>query len=294
MRLYYVSSIRHNVRHFFKKLLNKEHTFDISKKGSFIKKEQSSLNKDFVADSWSGQEVISIFEGEWASRIPGFHSGSVPAFDDDRIKWLEKQCGGFSGKSILELGPMEGGHTYMLWKGGASQIVSIEGNKRSFLKCLITKELLGYSAKFRLGDFARYLETTNDKYDFVLASGVLYHMADPVRLLESIPRVTNRIGIWTHYFDEKVILSTKYLKRRFDIPGQQITWKGRTIIGYRQKYRNEPNLLSFVGGNLPYSTWIRKDDIIGILESLGFSVVIGNDDLHGKNGPSMLLYASAK
>jgi len=253
----------------------------------------TALNKDFVSDAFSGEEAVSIFAGEWASKIPGYQSGGAALlFDDDRINWLEQQADGFEGKSVLELGPMEGGHTYMLWKAGASPIIAIEGNKRSYLKCLITKELLGYSAKILLGDFSKFLETTTERYDFILASGVLYHMADPIRLLESLSRVSDRVGIWTQYYDDKVIFERKDLKKRFDIPAQQIKWRGHAVLGYRQKYHKEPNLLSYIGGNLPYSTWLRKEDIIKIMETLGYRVVIGNDDPKGKNGPNMLLYAN--
>ena len=281
-----------NIRKVFQPILHMilpRHTMEPSKSG---KMNTLSLNRDFIADASSEEAVLSIFQGEWASQIPGYQGGGKAAlFDDSRIKWLEKQCEGFSGKSILELGPMEGGHTYMLWKAGAASVVSIEGNKRSYLKCLITKELLGYSAKFKLGDFSKYLATTTERYDFILASGVLYHMAEPITLLENISRATDRIGMWTHYFDENVIVNNKYLKRRFDIPGEPVNWRGKTITAYRQKYRKEPGRDGFVGGNAPFSCWLRKEDILNVLESLGFSVVIGEDNKDHKNGPEILLYA---
>jgi len=274
-------------------LNNKKNTLALSRQ-STMGGSQSDLNKDFVAAATSGDDAVAIFEGEWASQIPGYKSGPVPLFDDERIKWLEQQCGGFAGKSVLELGPMEGGHTYMLWKGGATPIVSIEGNKRSYLKCLVTKELLGYNANFRLGDFASYLETTKDRYDFILASGVLYHMADPIHLLVNLCRVSDRIGIWTHYFDENVVLNSKALKKRFVLSGEKLKWHGKPITGYRQQYRRESNLLSFVGGNKPYSVWLKKEDIVTVLESMGYTVVLGRDNPQGKNGPEILLYAKKR
>jgi hypothetical protein len=117
-------------------------------------------------------------------------------------------------------------------------------------------------------------------------------MADPIRLLESLSRVSNKVGIWTQYYDERVILSKKHLKKRFD-KGVPMTWRGKSITGLRQKYHHqEPNLLSFIGGNKPYSTWLKKKDIISILEELGFSVVIGIENMDGQYGPELLLYAS--
>ena len=63
------------------------------------------------------------------------------------------------GFRILELGPLEGAHTYQLEKLGAAEIVAIEANKEAFLKCLIIKELAQLErARFLLGDFVTYLE----------------------------------------------------------------------------------------------------------------------------------------
>ena len=39
--------------------------------------------------------------------------GKVNAFEDARIEWLLDAYGEVHGKSILELGPFEGGHAYM-------------------------------------------------------------------------------------------------------------------------------------------------------------------------------------
>ncbi|HUL01338.1 MAG TPA: hypothetical protein VLX29_10885, partial [Nitrospirota bacterium] len=37
----------------------------------------TALNKDFVSDAFSGEEAVSIFAGEWASKIPGYQSGGA-------------------------------------------------------------------------------------------------------------------------------------------------------------------------------------------------------------------------
>ena len=69
---------------------------------------------------------------------PGF----AQLFEDDRILWDEEKLGKFLSKRVLELGPLEGAHTYMLQQLGAKEIISIESNKRAFLKCLIIKNIL--------------------------------------------------------------------------------------------------------------------------------------------------------
>jgi hypothetical protein len=72
---------------------------------------------------------------------------------------------------------------------GAAHITSIESNTRAFLKCLIVKNALNFDVDLRLEDFRPFLATCRETYDLVLASGVLYHMTDPVQLLTDMARV---------------------------------------------------------------------------------------------------------
>jgi hypothetical protein len=67
----------------------------------------------------------------------------------------------------------------MLEAAGA-QIDAIEANQRTYLRCLITKEILGLTrSKFWLGDFIKALENWDQRYDLIVASGVLYHLKNP-------------------------------------------------------------------------------------------------------------------
>ncbi|MBC8104440.1 MAG: class I SAM-dependent methyltransferase, partial [Cytophagales bacterium] len=128
------------------------------------------------------QTALDIFKEEWSSRFPEERAdirsgGESPLFDDPRVAWAIEQIGGISGKTVLELGPLEGGHTYQFDRAGAASIVAVEANTRGYLKCLIAKEVLGMpSAHFLCGDFVEYLRVNQMHYDLCFASGVLYHM----------------------------------------------------------------------------------------------------------------------
>ncbi|MGL5510179.1 MAG: class I SAM-dependent methyltransferase, partial [Microcoleaceae cyanobacterium] len=165
----------------------------------------------YVKSAPSVQNAIDIFKGEWASKLPNELSsqcvaGITPLFEDMRINWAVKQIGGVAGKTVLELGPLEAGHTYMMEKLGASAITSVESNTRAYIKCLIIKELLELKrARFLSGDFVEYLKTFPGKFDFGIASGVLYHMIDPVELIYLLSESCNQIYIWTHYYDQMII-----------------------------------------------------------------------------------------
>src|SRR5205814_564703 len=114
-----------------------------------------SADKPLIQEAPSPQTALDIFAREWASKLPEefeyLRAGNVPLFQDSRIEWAGERLG-LKGKSILELGPLEGGHTYMLEKMGAESIVAIEANTKAFLKCLIIKEILDLkSARFLCG-----------------------------------------------------------------------------------------------------------------------------------------------
>lgn len=116
-----------------------------------------NLLDSYVASMPHPQNALNIFKGEWVSRLPepyaSLEAGKLALFEDVRIKWAETELSGFQNKSILDLGPLEGAHPHMFERLGAKEIVSIEGDTRAFLKCLITKELLGLKrVSYQCGD----------------------------------------------------------------------------------------------------------------------------------------------
>ena len=83
----------------------------------------------YVKSAPSVQNTLDIFPGEWASKLPGdlslLNAGQSGLFEDARITWAVEQLGGVTGQTILELGPLEAGHTYMLEKLGAASITAV-------------------------------------------------------------------------------------------------------------------------------------------------------------------------
>ncbi|HEY1798554.1 MAG TPA: class I SAM-dependent methyltransferase [Stellaceae bacterium] len=230
------------------------------------------------------RNAVDIFAGKWASDLtpiaPGVVAGAVPAFSNGiRMRDLAEafgQGGRLDGMSVLELGPLEGGHTYHLERLGAASILAIESNVEAYLKCLVTKELAGLrNARFLLGDFVPYLETTAKRYDIVLCSGVLYHMAAPFRLIDALPRVTSKCFVWTHYYD-----AANYRGP----PRRPVTDPARPGIEMYLHDHQDRRLDTFWGGNKPVTMWLKRQDILDGFAAAGFDrVTVIDEDVANPN-----------
>jgi hypothetical protein len=251
----------------------------------------------YVRSAPSAQNALDIFTGEWASSMPTPYShlraGPLPLFADKRISQFIAEIGGITGKTVLELGPLEGGHSYMLDRAEPTQIISIEGNSRAYLKCLIVKELLGLPrVQFLCGDFMAYLHDTDRSFDVCVASGVLYHMQNPAELLALLAKhCTGDLFLWTHYFDRALIEAHSKTGHKYSAT------RGHTYLGFQHtlyvhEYQRALDRQSFCGGNAPTSCWMSKADILRGLEHFGFTNVriLGEQPDH-PNGPAFEVVA---
>ncbi|MDF1603506.1 methyltransferase domain-containing protein [Nocardioides sp. YIM 152315] len=248
----------------------------------------------YASEAPTPQLAIDIFAGEWSSTFPagnGDSGGHAALFEDARIAWAIDRLGGVEGRSVLELGPLEGGHTTMLERAGAT-VTAVEANSRSYLKCLVTKEIMGLQrSRFLRGDFVAYLERDRPSYDVVLASGVLYHMIDPLRLLELVASVADALVLWTHYYDAAIIGAAP-IARQFSRPPDTVVRDDRTYTLHRRDYLEALGWGGFSGGGATYANWLERDDILAALRTLGYDdVETGFDQPDHPNGPAFAVVA---
>jgi len=216
----------------------------------------------------SHQNALDIFSGAWASDLsevlPGSVSGNAPHFVGDNRPQAGAtglgRNGRLDGMRVLELGPLEGGHTYQLEKLGAD-VLAIESNSDAYLKCLIAKEITGIKAKFMLGDATAFLNSTRERFDLVFACGILYHLRDPITVIEAISRMTDRCYVWSHVYDEAIYAGPprrKVSDPRF--PAMEL-WDA--------DYGDTTNLPRFWGGNGAYARWMRQSDMLSLFDYYG-------------------------
>jgi hypothetical protein len=252
---------------------------------------------EYVQSAPSKQNVLDIFKDEWSSALPASSGletkpGFAGLFEDGRIVWALETLAIPPGSRILELGPLEGGHSYMLQNAGAREVISIEANTRAFLKCLCVKELFDLDrVRFLLGDFVEYLREDRSQYDAVIASGVLYHMEQPLELLELISRATRKVMLWTHYYDRDVITRSRHLAHKFT-PLKSFEHAGVTYERSTQSYKEALGWAGFCGGTETTSTWLSRDSIIRALTAFGFTKITVNfEDPGHQHGPAFALCA---
>ena len=244
----------------------------------------SSADTGYESSAPSKRSAVALFRGEWVSQLPdGLGGGSVPLFSDERIDWLGRQVD-FKGLSVLELGPLEGGHSYMLERFGAGRIVAIEANRRAYLRCLVIKEIFGLRrVEFLCGDFVEYLRQTDETFDLCLASGVLYHMRKPDEMLRLAARASDRLYLWTHYYDADLIGANPQVAAHF--PSTQGP-------PFRFEYRESRETATFCGSGGRHSNWLDRATIIALLRELGFDrLEFAFEEPGHQHGPAVAILA---
>lgn len=240
------------------------------------------------------QIALDIFKGTWISKLPAgyeqYEAGSIPLFADTRVPDSIPFLGPITDKTVLDLGPLEGGQAYVLEKLGAKLVISVEANTILYLKCLIAKEILNMQkVHFLCGDVIEYLKNTTEQFDMCVASGILYHMADPIELLWQISQKINKLLIWTHYFDERntarnILTSFKgALSHEF---------MDQTYLYHRQEYGEGFDTEVYCGGTAQFSNWLSEESILRALKEFGYTTINILQDGNSVNGPFILLTAN--
>ena len=233
----------------------------------------------FISTLPSHQNAADLFS--WVSQVPaaGLQTGTQNFDEDRRTEMLVEVLGSIDGFTILELGPLEASHTFQLEQLGAGSILAIEASPEFYLKCLIIKEILTLKAHFLLGDFNRYLEQSEQVFDLIFASGVLYHMSDPVHTLRLIAKAAPRAFLWTHYMGED---ETGFQAKPVEAHGFRCDY-------FEVVYDPNSHSRSWAGVN-PSACRMRKSDILAALNHFGFDqIVVTDDEPDHPGGPAFSL-----
>lgn len=244
---------------------------------------------------FGAQAGVDSFHGEWSSRFPHAFpvasGGHAFLFEDRRLRWFLARLRGINRMDALELGPLEGGHAWMLEQAGIRSTTSVEANGRAFLKCLVVKQLFDLRrTRFLHGDFLEYLAGSSRCWQLGLASGVLYHMRDPMRLIALLVGRCRDLLVWTHYHDPERARSDPRLAATLGAP-ETVERHGFRHTLVPKHYGDTLGWAGFCGGSADWCAWMLREELLGAFEHVGFKVqAIAFDRRDHPNGAALALH----
>ena len=178
-------------------------------------------------------------------------------------------------ESVIELGSLEGGHSFALAQNAAvKRVLAIEGRAANIAKAKLVKEVLeDKKVEFLEADIEKLDFEQFGRFDAVFCSGLLYHLPRPWELIPKLARVSPNIFIWTQISEE-----AKAKKMR---------------AGWRGKFYREGGFFDPLSGLSKKSYWLSLGSLIGLLTANGYrEVKIIEHNLAHPKGNSVTLAAT--
>lgn len=181
----------------------------------------------------------------------------------------ELRCG-LSGKSVVEFGCLEGGHTITLCEK-AKAVIALDARRANLEKTRIRCAMFGVTPQLLLCDVETDVPPPADLY---FHSGVFYHLQDPISHLHNLAGRSEHLVLNTHY--------TKNPNATYRSQGN-----GKQFSCY--EYPEDPTGYKAAKRNL--SRWLGLKDIVTTLRELYGKVNVASTSTT-PNGQWATIYAS--
>jgi Methyltransferase domain len=211
-----------------------------------------------------------VFQFRVAGQVYG---GGISAVGDARLEHFFRFAP--DARTILELGALEGAHTFLLAeRPGVKHVVALEGREANLRKARFVQELLQIgNVEFAQANLEHAELNRFGKFDAVFCSGLLYHLPEPWRLIDQLVAIAPALFIWTQYAAEN---------EAHDV-GQ----------GLRGKIHVEGGPGEPLSGLSATATWLTLDSLREVLAASGYeNVDVIYDDPSHANGPAVTIGAS--
>ena len=183
----------------------------------------------------------------------------------------------------------------MLQEAGASEVVAIEANTLCYLKCLLVQQLFDLDrVEFQLGNFVPWLDgPPRRRSTLVVAAGVLYHLVDPVPVLDNICRVdARRSTSGPTMSTSRLMPPTDRRYKRWFVGVEEQEYRGKHYPLHRRVYKKDPTSdPKFIGGAHTSTAWIEKQTMLDVFHANGFEVEVGHETAHQRSGPCASFFA---
>ncbi len=181
-------------------------------------------------------------------------AGDCTGIKNSRIALFDKVYP-LKGRKILELSCYHGQDTAAMVERGA-EVTVLEARKENIDACSSIR------AKFIQGDVRHLSQYGLGHFDCILASGILYHVDDPLKLIQDLALLSDRVFVWTH------VATRRYPRKRRYPLGLLF----QHLDHYAGKWYSEGTTSSPTDGIQPFSFWLRKDALCRAMQVSGFKV----------------------
>ena len=117
------------------------------------------------------------------------------------------------GKRVLDIGCNAGFYSFVAKLRGAASVLGIDPQPHYVRQAILLKEILGLDVEFRQGDQDRL--SSDERFDVVLNTGVIYHLQNPMDFLTKVARVTGE----TMYLESEVLTDPMHAEHAWFIEG---------------------------------------------------------------------------
>jgi 2-polyprenyl-3-methyl-5-hydroxy-6-metoxy-1,4-benzoquinol methylase len=244
---------------------------------------------DFENRQWTAEEIRELrdFLGPWEHNIKLPHgiyttdwAGSYPDHEEIMNVVAHHLGGDFTGKSVLDLGCLEGYFALESARHGAS-VVGVDGKLLNVKKCEFARAALDVdNVRFVHEDALSVTRAGYGEFDAVLVLGLLYHLDDPFTFLANVAGMCRGFAIIdTHValVDQPEVIKGNWRVDLSDLQG--LDFGGRRYQG--RLYREFPAGTSQVEKDLSstaslandVSVWLTEDALAALLHDVGFEQV---------------------
>lgn len=185
---------------------------------------------------------------------------------------------GVTGKSILDIGCLEGGYTLEFARLGMLA-TGIEVRESNYQNCLYVKQRVDQPGLTFVKDDAMNIGNYGS-VDVVFANGILYHLDRPKQFLKAASAICRKvIFLQTHFATAEASPGNSAFGLSEIASNEGLL--GRWYHEHDKTQREDLDKLKWASWSNKKSFWICKEQLIFAIKDVGFDVVIEQYDALG-------------
>jgi SAM-dependent methyltransferase len=184
--------------------------------------------------------------------------------------------GGVAGKTIADLGCLEGGYAVGFARLGMNA-TGFEIRESNFKNCLYVQSMLKLTNLSFVNADVNHIDNYG-VFDAIWACGIFYHLDEPRSFLEKAAKACRKvIFLETHFTYEERTPAADYwnLSELCEHQGM----KGRWFQEHEDVPREQLESMKWTAWKNRRSFWLQKEHLLDLIHTVGFEVVLEQYDV---------------